>query len=325
MSTPGRIRSVFWNDDERRLRTPWRLVAAAVVFAVVLTVFLSVAARVTVEAGADEEFFLEFWGLASLLGVSAVGFVFALWIVARYVDRRRPSDYGLRVDGRWWKDLGFGLALGAVLPTLIFVVGVAAGWYDVTGFAVSDGSFVAAFVGIVVVFVLVGVYEEVLFRGWLLTNLGEGLRGYGEGVAVGGAVAVSSVLFGVLHLGNPGATVASAAVITLAGVLLAVSYVLTGELGVAVGFHVTWNLFKGSVYGFEVSGLDIPVTVVETEAVGPEAATGGGFGPEGGVLGGAAVVVGTVAVVWWARRHGETVVDEKVTTPDLRTSASETQ
>lgn len=322
------MRGYLWNDDEQRLRAPLRLVTGAVVFVVVVLVSLTVFARAIVAAGVFEPDAFETGAeltagtlavFSASIVVTGVAVVVSLWVVARYVDRRRLSDYGFRVDARWWYDFAFGLVLGAVLPTLMLAVGLAADWYRVTGFFVSEVGFAYAFTAVVVLFVSVGVYEEVLVRGWLLTNAAEGLSFVGERAAVAVTVFLTSALFGVLHLPNPGASLASAAVITLAGVFLALGYVLTGELAVPIGIHITWNLFKGSVYGVGVSGLRLPVTVVEAEAVGPEYVTGGDFGPEAGLLGAAAVVVGSAAILWWVRwQGGETRINERVTTPDLR-------
>lgn len=321
------IVSYFWNETERRLRAPWRLLVGTVVFVVVVFVLSVVFTRAAITAGVEPELFEMDAGLtggtlvvfAGLIVVTTVGVLVSVWLVARYIDRRRVTDYGFRLDPRWWSDFAFGLALGAVLPTLMLVVGWAVGWYRVTGFFVSEGSFLSAFAAVVVLFVSVGVYEELLVRGWLLTNIAEGLRYFGERGAVAAAVFLTSALFGVLHLPNPGASLASATIITLAGVFLAFGYVLTGELSIPIGVHTTWNLFNGSVYGFGVSGISFPVSFVGTEGVGPGYVTGGEFGPEAGLLGGVAVVVGSAAILWWVRRReDETRIHEGVTTPDLR-------
>lgn len=318
----GRLRQYFWNDEEKRLRAPWRILAATVVLALVSLALLSAFGNAVVAAGVvTSEFFTTPPGLAVMFVVVSVGVFASLLFVARYVDRRRFTDYGFRTDARWWSDFTFGLVLGAALPTLMFAVGFAAGWFRVTGFLVSEGSFASGIAAVVVLFVSVGFYEELLVRGWLLTNVAEGLASFGERAAVGVGVILTSALFGVLHLPNPGASLASATVITLAGVFLALGYVVTGELGIPVGVHITWNLFNGSVYGFGVSGLQFPVSFVGTEAVGPEYATGGDFGPEAGLLGAAAVVVGTAAILVWVRWQGDELeVHERLTTPDLRMS-----
>ena len=318
------IRTVLWNDDERRVRTPWRLLASTLVFVLFTLLFGIAAFAVGGAAGMDPTAFDEFTLLVigSLFSVPATAA--ALWVGARYVDRRLPSDYGLGIDREWWVDLGFGLVLGAGLQSGIALVGLLAGWYAVDGLFVADGSIIVGLALAVVLFVSVGVVEELLARGWLLTNLAEGLRALGTRAAVGFAVAVSSGIFGVAHLANPGASAASAVVISLAGVLLALGYVLTGELGIPIGIHVTWNFFQGPVFGLGVSGLELPVAVIALDPVGPDWVTGGGFGPEAGLLGFLAVAAGIAATVLWVRRRKETVgVHGSIVEPDLRHDADD--
>ncbi|GAB7092639.1 hypothetical protein JCM18237_29100 [Halorubrum luteum] len=254
---------------------------------------------------------------------AGVAVCLVLYPVARFIDRRRFSDYGLRIDRDWWIDLGFGLALGVGLQAAVFAVGWTAGWFTVVGAFRAPGSFLPAFAGLLVLFLVVGVYEELLVRGWLLTNLAEGFRFAGRGPAVLVALVLSSGVFGLLHAGNPGATPLSIAVISLAGVLLAAGYLLTGELAIPIGIHVTWNLAQGGLFGHGVSGLDVTVTVLATETTGPALWTGGGFGPEGGLLGLFAVGLGCVAVVAWVRaRTGRVRLHPAVTTPALREDRS---
>jgi uncharacterized protein len=50
------------------------------------------------------------------------------WLLARFVDRRRLADYGFHLAPGWWLDFGFGLVLGAILMTGIFVTELLAGW-----------------------------------------------------------------------------------------------------------------------------------------------------------------------------------------------------
>jgi hypothetical protein len=146
------------------------------------------------------------------------------------------------------------------------------------------------------------------------------LVGYtSRAVAAGVAVLLSSVVFGAAHLLNPNATLVSTAGISLAGIFLAVGYVLTDELAIPVGLHVTWNLFQGGVYGFPVSGLGIDANVVDTAETGPDLFTGGAFGPEAGLLGVLGTVLGTVLVVAYVRwRYGEVRLAPGLFEPDLR-------
>lgn len=312
-----------WNRTERRPRAPLRLVgivlfvglAALAVGRVVgflgLGSLLVGLLESTADSLANSLLNSLFFGVAIALGVALAG---------RFLDRRYFSDFGFHLDRSWWFDLGFGLGLGMALMTLVFATGVAVGWFRVTGFLVGE-TLVGSLLTLVVLFLLVGVYEELFARGYLLTNVAEGLVGYvGERGAVAVAVALSSSVFGLLHASNPSASLTSTVTITLAGVMLALGYVLTDELAIPIGLHITWNLFQGGVYGFPVSGLGVNATLVATREQGPDLVTGGSFGPEAGLLGVAAMVVGSLAIVGWVRwRYGHVGVHPGVTTPELRT------
>jgi len=107
--------------------------------------------------------------------------------------------------------------------------------------------------------------------------------------------------------------------IALFGALFAASYLLTERIAVAIGMHVTWNVSLASVFGFPVSGITTPVTVVAVEQSGPTLVTGGSFGPEGGLVALLALVVGAGALAWWVRwREGAFEWRVGVARPSLR-------
>lgn len=308
--------SLFVNPDEGRVRAGWRLLAFVVLLVVVtagLFVGVSLLLPTTFQPGAGSTF--------TLLGLSALGTVVAVVVAGRFLDHRALTDFGLRVDDRFWvADLGFGLVLGGVLMTGVFLVELALGWVRVTGTVQSTGAFLPGILVGVALFLVVGVYEELLARGYLLTNVAEGLVGYvGRQGAVIVSVTLSSAVFGGLHAVNPGATGLSTLSIGVAGVWLAVGYVTTGELALPIGAHVTWNAFQGLVFGFPVSGVTPTATVVAVEQRGPTLWTGGTFGPEAGLLGLAGTLAGIVVTLLWVRyTRGEVGVHDAVTTPDLR-------
>jgi hypothetical protein len=312
----------FWNEDERRLRAPWRLLLGAAVYLVGSLAVGLVLSRGTLLAlvGALDP------AVTRALSVTLNGVVVvaAVAVAAVLLDRRRYVDYGFDVDRDWWLDLGFGLALGAALMTGVFVLELALGWVTVTDtFVAGPLGFAAEFALVLVVFLWVGLYEELMTRGYVLTNLAEGLRlswpvEVGRPAAVGLATLLSSALFGFLHAANPNATAVSSVAIGIAGVMLALGYVLTGDLAIPIGLHVTWNLFQGTVYGFPVSGIGLETSVVAVEQHGPSVATGGSFGPEAGLVGLAAMAVGSVAIVAYVRRRYGRVALAPVDLPALR-------
>lgn len=300
---------LVWNPESRRLRLPWRFLLFAVALTVAGVAFvLTGLGRMLVLTAAP--------GVASralFLVVQGAVVAAVVALAAVVLDRRRLADLGLRLDRDWLREFAGGLALGAALMTGIFIVAYLAGWARVTA---VGGDVLPSLLLVTLGFLAVGAYEELLYRGYLLGNLAEGLQvgpvGPREATAL--AAGVSSFAFGLLHLGNPNATLASAAGITAAGLFLAAGYVFTGELALPIGVHVTWNLFQGAVYGFPVSGVDVGATVLSTRLSGPALITGGPFGPEAGLLGLAASVAGTVVVAAYA---GATP-DPRVPTPTLR-------
>ncbi|RLM53978.1 CPBP family intramembrane metalloprotease [Halobellus sp. Atlit-31R] len=334
-----RLRTLLWNDDAHRLRLPWRLLALVVAITLLgLLASLAVGAlfsdRVrSVLALTSTQSTAQALVAArnvAFLGTQLLVTIGGVYLAGRFVDRRWFRDFGFRFDQSWWADLGFGLALGAGLMTGIFVVELLAGWVTVTELfyvARTGFSFWPWFLWGLATFVAVGVYEELLFRGYLLTNLSEGFTWFerlGTRGAVATAVFATSILFGAAHAGNPNATLASTAGIVLAALMLAAGYVLTGELAIPIGLHTTWNFFQGVVFGFPVSGTANGVSVVAISQSGPRVVTGGAFGPEAGLLGLAAAAVGAASTVWWVRwRTGTVGVSQAVVVPHLRRSGGE--
>lgn len=309
-----------------RIRSPWRLsVAAVLVLFASLGVsgaFLSAGVPVDPTTATGP-------ALALALGVlvaNGIGMAVAVLVAARYVDRRVLPDLGLSVDGRWWRDLAVGLALGVALVGGAYLVGLALGVYRVAIDPASPSGFPLAvwLILLVLTMVVVGFYEELLLRGYVLTNLAEGFTIlFDRREAVVAAVVCSSLGFGLLHGINPSVTALGVATITVAGVLLGLGYVYTNRLALPVGVHVTWNLTQ-ALFGSSVSGLQLGIRLVQTETSGPAFVHGGAFGPEGGLLGLAAALLGCVVVVVYGRRAGRGF-EPNVAVPALRRSRTDAE
>lgn len=319
-----RLFTLFRDPSQQRPRAGWRLLIAAVVY-VVATVGAIITTEAILVAGGGPSLAVGEISppILAVMGVTQlVAFGVATVLLGFAVDQRTIPDFGLRLSRRWWVDLGFGLGLGAALQTGVFLVALGAGWIQITAIGVTTdpgASFVAWLVAAAVGYLGVGIYEELFARGYLLTNVAEGLAGVDRRLAVATAVLVSSGLFAVLHGTNPNATVWSTTALVVAGVLLATGLVLTGEIAIPIGIHITWNFFQGVVWGFPVSGVDTGVSIVAIEQTGPTLATGGSFGPEGGLFGIAAALLGIVATAAWVyRREGELRIAPELTRPQLR-------
>jgi len=267
----------IFRSEAGRLRLPWRL-----------TAFLAgtvAMGSVIGPLGPDGLV----WGSTVLL-VSATC---SGWILLA-LDGRRSAALGFHASSEALAETGKGLALGMTLGLTAVVLMAAAGglrWAPEAGRPLSWLSGGAAALALRAV---PAAAEEALLRGYPLQALGEVCGG-------GLAIVVTGLLFGLLHLTNPGAGILSTFNVGAAGILLGVIYVRTLSLWWATGAHLGWNWAHGGLLDLPVSGIDLIDVpgVTATIAGEPGWWTGGSFGPEGSVLGTVVLLVGTV----WAVRN----------------------
>jgi len=228
-----------------------------------------------------------------VVAASTIATVLATWAFCRFIDGISLERLGLQRDAGWLRDLIGGMLAGAALMTGVVLVEVGVGGYRVDGTA-ATGPAVAAILTGLVLYSLVAFGEELLARGYVLRTLAEqwGWRR---------AAVASSLVFALLHAGNPGSDVWAVLGVFFAGVMLAVGYIRTRRLWLPMGVHGTWNLFQGPVYGFPVSGTEASGLLTLTP-VGPELLTGGAFGPEASAVGVLACIVGTGILARWPVR-----------------------
>jgi hypothetical protein len=115
------------------------------------------------------------------------------------------------------------------------------------------------------------------------------------------ALAITSLLFALLHAFNPNITWLALLNIFLAGFVMGIVYVYTGNLWFAIAFHFSWNFFLGPILGYEVSGLPLE-SLLQQSIHGPDWLTGGEFGLEGSVLDGAFSVIAFWGMLLYVRR-----------------------
>lgn len=154
---------------------------------------------------------------------------------------------------------------------------------------------IAALGGVLLLFLgwmVQGAGEEVLTRGWLLPLIGSRYN------TVAGII-ISSLLFALLHLANSNISYIAILNLFLFG-FFACLYALYEEgLWGVFSIHSVWNWAQGNLFGFEVSGTEAGVTLLNLMEVGPDTITGGPFGPEGG-LAVTVVLLVSCLLVWMA-------------------------
>jgi membrane protease YdiL (CAAX protease family) len=239
--------------------------------------------------------------MTAMLGsaaAGAIGITAAAYLARRFLDRRTFQSLGFAFDRTTIPDVIVGFLIPAAQLGLVLVIELLAGWTRWQGWAwqVSSAATVAGGLGLsLIVFILVGYQEELLSRGYQLQNLvdGAGLRW---------ALFLSSAIFALLHLANPGSGAASTIGLLAAGYFLAFAWLRTGRLWLSIGLHIGWNFFEGTVFGFQVSGLE-PFALMRHTPSGPAWAVGGAFGPEAGAVMLPAYAVGVLLVLAYTRKR----------------------
>ncbi|MBP3774046.1 MAG: CPBP family intramembrane metalloprotease [Bacteroidaceae bacterium] len=198
------------------------------------------------------------------------------FFAVKLIERTEPSDLPAE---RIASDLGLGLLIGAVFISCVVGLILALGWANIEPAHFTWKNQFSAFM----LFFAVAVGEEILFRGILF-------RWIDERWGLAYALLVSAVIFGAMHIGQPGATVWSCFAIAIeAGLLLGAAYKWSGTLWLPIGIHWAWNYVQGDVFGVAVSGSDDAPTFFNTIMSGPDIITGGSFGAEASII---AVILG---------------------------------
>ena len=224
--------------------------------------------------------------------IKTVVLVAAYWAYVHCSERRRVRELSVSGAG---SELLAGLLLGGLLFTGVVGLLAAFGAYSIE----SVGSF--GDLGTVVASMLPklisgALIEEVLFR-LLLLRLLE--RSFGTAWAL----ALSSLVFGLAHLGNVGATPVVGILLGVElGLLFGAAYLVTRRLWFCAALHLTWNFMQGPVFSIAVSGQTGDAWLHGSLA-GPTWLTGGAFGAEGSVVAVVLCLAATAVLFMLAQRR----------------------
>ena len=221
-----------------------------------------------------QEFFYHYFLYYELFSFVIILFLFIFWV--KVIEKNALSSLGF-VKRNWLKYLGWGIMFSLVQMGVIALV------YQLSGigsFELNELSLepILFILGLFPFWLLQGGTEEVATRGWLLTRIAARSN-------LPLAIAISSSLFGFLHLGNSGVTFLSVLNIVLDGVLAGLLLVYTDSIWLVVAQHGTWNYVQGNLLGFQVSGTGADASIFSfTMGDGPDWLTGGAFGAEGSII-----------------------------------------
>ena len=221
-----------------------------------------------------QEFFYHYFLYYELFSFVIILFLFIFWV--KVIEKNALSSLGF-VKRNWLKYLGWGILLSLLqmgVIALVYQLG-GIGSFELNELSLEPILFI---LGLFPFWLLQGGTEEVATRGWLLTRIAARAN-------LPLAIAISSSLFGILHLGNSGVTLLSVLIIVLDGVLAGLLFIYTDSIWLVVAQHGTWNYVQGNLLGFQVSGTGADASIFSfTMGSGPDWLTGGTFGAEGSII-----------------------------------------
>lgn len=275
---PSYVRTVFFGPDG--LKPGWGFAFYVAMFYPLQ--FIATRWAGSFEPGAN--------GLISMmleeLGVLIAAVLPAL-ILAR-VESRPWRSYGLPVRQSLGKSFWVGALWGFAAITLLMASMYRLHVFSFGHLALHGVRIVKFVVFWGIFFLLVGLFEDFLFRGYTQFTLTR-LIGFWP------AAFLLSCTFGLIHLQNGGEQWAGLLAAAAIGFFFCLTLRRTGSLWFAVGFHAAWDWGETFFYSVPDSGTIFPGHLLKSSFHGPRWLTGGIVGPEGSAL---CFVV--IALVWVA-------------------------
>lgn len=269
---PKSFLSSIFRNDQGGLRAGWRLALYVAIFAALWIGSTILAAP-----------FLRPMRHPSSPGILMTGELMsfaaafaAAWLMSG-LEGRSVWSYGLPVRCAFGKLFWLGCLIGLCEVSLLMAGIAAFGGYSFGQIALHGSALVSMGTAWAVGFVLVGLFEEFLFRGYTQYTLS-------DGVGFWPAALVLSATFGTVHLKNPGEGWVGAASVFAAGIVFCFALKRTGNLWLCVGMHAAFDFGETFLFSVPNSGMVFERHLSSASLHGPDWLTGGTVGPEGTVF-----------------------------------------
>ena len=224
---------------------------------------------------------------------SAAATIGVVLLFGRVLEKRPFTSMGF-VRSRALPDYGLGFLAGSVLFAVAALVCLLCGAVRIERSASASPWWIAAYL---IGFMVQGLSEEMLCRGYLLTALRERMSS-------SAAVLFSALVFAALHMGNAGLTVIGFLNVLLFGVFAGMVFLRCGSIWGIAALHTAWNFVQGNVFGVQVSGNDVTVSLLSTTTQNDLWwLHGGDFGLEGGIAVTAVLMIASTTILW--RSHAK--------------------
>lgn len=230
-------------------------------------------------------------------GISASAALLSAWVMTR-IEKRSFADYGLpwrqAFAKRFWTGSVYGFAMIGLLMGLI----AALHGFSVTGADLHGMAAIRYALFYFAGFFVVAMFEEFSFRGYLQSTL-QLATGFWP------AAVILAVIFGAIHIHNPGENWHGVVMAGCFGLLAAFTLRRTGSIWFAIGLHTFWDWGETYFYAVRDSGVPAAGHLLQSDFHGPVWLTGGTVGPEGSAIVFGVLLIAAVGVHFLvpARKH----------------------
>jgi CAAX protease family protein len=212
--------------------------------------------------------------------------VLTVTFVIGYIKHTSVAVYGLPIQGMFGKEFWLGAGWGFVMLSATIGLMAATHSYKLDSVVLSSLEILTYGLLWVAAFLLVGVAEEVAFRGYLQYTLTTRMGFWPAAI-------VTCLFFAFAHRNNSGENWMGLANIALIGVFACLTLRRTGSLWFAIGWHMAFDWGESFFYSVPNSGSLLAGHLLNASFSGNSWLTGGTVGPEASVFNVVTTVIGT--------------------------------
>jgi uncharacterized protein len=283
----SRMHAIFFGREG--LRPVWRMLIAAAFFIIIAAAISALLVLIPgIRAALRAMRGGMFTPAAIVLGEGTyAAAIFLAALIMTRIEHRSLANYGLPLDVAFGKRFWQGMILGFLMISVLLGALAALHGFSILDVALNGAFAVRYGLFYLLGFFLVAFFEEFTFRGYSQATTGSGGDFWKAAI-------ILSVIFGAIHLGNPGEAKFGALMAGAFGLLAAFTLWRTGNIWFAIGMHCAWDWGETFFYGVPDSGILARGHFLDVAFHGPTWLTGGTVGPEGSAF--VFVVLGLAAV-----------------------------
>jgi membrane protease YdiL (CAAX protease family) len=221
-------------------------------------------------------------------GIAIFALLVSAWLMS-LIEKRTFADYYLpgreAFAKRFWQGVPYGFAL------LSLLMGIIAAFHGFSLGSMALSAPQALHYGLLygIGFIMVGIFEEFSFRGYMQSTLGSGIGFWPAAILL-------SIIFGAAHISNIGEAWYGAAMAGSFGLLASFSLSRTGNIWFPIGMHAGWDWGETYFYSTPDSGFLAKGHMLNSSFHGPTWITGGTVGPEGSAFVFLILVIGAIGI-----------------------------